>query len=315
MWLDETRYVHRTWYWVFGNYSFIFMLSFTFGTFLLGLPNHLSTISDFGGWLNITAGSVIALFKAAFVSFYRVEITAALDIVAGLDAKLKQKATTDLEIRRRRTTYFVVETLLIYSSLAFTVLMAVAVFGQGLTNSPKTLFPLTTTPMGFGETPIGFWVTFLFNGFGCVWGGGVMVSVDLMVGNAFNQLILNVQVMIHELRELGGDSKALEMNEKVAEDKEKEKALIRIVQEYQYLRVALQKLNGNFQLLLFGVVLSNMFVLTMVSIELAFVIYEGFGMSLRPGMYFIFMNTAFFYWCWLGQRLSDLVSKGSVAGI
>lgn len=283
------------------------MIAFAFCTFVLSLPYHQSSLSDFGGWLNITAGTAVAVSKAAFVILHGAEIGESLNLVAALDAKIQLKAQKDDSIRKRREWYFQLETSLSYSALVFTLLMEILIFGQDFMESPNSQFRLSTVPWGLDKSGIGFGFSYTCVVLGGIWGSCLMVSMDLMVGNLFHQIILNVEIMIEEIRALGRDSVLDKEEERLVEDCDKERALVTIVQEYQHLRECLNKLNDTFRPILLLVVISNMIVLTFISIELAIVMHDDPARMVRPGMYFIFMSTAFFYWCWLGQKLSSVV--------
>lgn len=272
------------------------------------MPNHLTTIVHFGEWLDIFTGTTVALIKTMFIIFRGAEISEALDIVAALDEKIREKALRDDWIRRRREWYFLLETVASYSALGFTLLMGVVVYGIGMIESPIDPFPLA--PIRLGETSFGFWLGYVAMALGCTRGGCIMVTMDFMVGNMYNQIILNLEILIKEIRMLGRESESEKEDDDRREgDYFKERAMIQIVQEYQHLRTCVLKLNNTFQPVLLVIVMSNMLVLTFISMELAMVVNEDLAGTIRPGMFFIFMSMAFFYWCWLGQRLSDVVRK------
>lgn len=307
---DVEEHGQRKWFWTFGRNLFFCMLAFAFGTFLSSLSHHQSTLSDFGGWLNITAGTAVAVCKAAFVISHGAEIGESLNLVAALDVNIQRKAKKDESIRERRSWYFQLETCLSYSALAFTLLMEILIFGQDFVESPHSQFRLSTVPWGLDESGIGFGLSYACVVLGGMWGSCLMVSMDLMVGNLFHQIILNVEIMIEEIRTLGRDSALDKGEEPRVEECDKEGVFIVIAQEYQHLRECLRKLNDIFRPILLLVVISNMIVLTFISIELAIVMHDDRARMVRPGMYFIFMSTAFFYWCWLGQKLSSVVRMG-----
>lgn len=283
------------------------MLAFSFSSFLFYMPDHLATIVHFGEWLDIFTGTTVALIKTMFIIFRGAEISDALDIVAALDEKIREKALRDDWIRKRREWYFLLETIASNTALGFTILMGVVVYGIGMVESPIAPFPLA--PIRLGETAFGFWLGYVAMALGCTRGGCVMVTMDFMVGNMYNQIILNMEILTKEIRMLERESELEKDVEQRDGDYLKERAMVQIVIEYQHLRECVGKLNNTFQPVLLVVIMSNMLVLTFISMELAIVVNEDIAGTIRPGMFFFFMSTAFFYWCWLGQRLSDVVRK------
>lgn len=290
------------------------MLSFILVTFSWGLPNNMGTLGEFSGWMNVTMGVMLAFVKALFLIGYREEISDMLAQFASLDVINQRKGEEDQEIRKLRKSYFVTEITLPLSGIVIVAIMGVLVFGPGLFYTDKLLPPPAATPLDFDGTPIGFWLSYVFVSLGGVWAGFVMVSSDFLVGNLYNQVILNFCILVREIQRAGQDSRAPSEKEKWDEDNRKQKEVIRIIQDYQRLRQLLHKLNMRCNKLLLVVVTSNMFLVTIISIELAFVIHGDLVNAIRPVHFFFLMNVPFFYWCWLGQRMIDLVRNLQTKG-
>lgn len=267
-------------------------------SFLLGLTNNKSDIREFGAWLNMTAGALSAAGKTLFVHYYRHELTEFMKRVTRLDEKLQQKSQSDPFVRKMRNRYFILECGLVCSSVFFTALMGVAFYLPSLFKDTISVPPPARIGWDFEESKIGFVVCFVINFVGCVWGGFMIVCLDFFLGNMFNQLILNFKVLVHEIRVLGQSVVVVDVK----------KELIVIIKDYQYLRECVQIFNRDFQPVLLLLVIANTFLLTLISIELALLINVDVSLVLGPAMYFCFQSIPFFYWCWLGQRMSDLVS-------
>lgn len=302
MWLDEKQFKKRTWYWIIINKFGLFLQQFCLWTVAISLHLHLGTVSEFGEYLNVCAGASLGLSKMVFLMTYRKEVTELMDSVAELNSKLKEKAQKDMEIRRMRNSYYLLECVLTLSSFIFSMIFEFAVYIQGLLVRPIILRIPSTTPFGFHESLMGFIITYLFQFLGSAWVAMFMCISDFMIGSNYNQLILNVEVMRHELRTLGSGQENLN----AIDQKEQ---FIRIIKEYQYLREIANRFNQCFEPYLLIHVLLTMVVVTFISIELAIVINIDPMSGLRPLMYLIFMNSTFFYWCWLGDRLYQLVNR------
>lgn len=303
MWADEKMITQLNLWWRIGNALCIFFQLFCYFTVGLGIINHNKSISDFGEWLNVIAGASLAVIKLIFLIVNRSEVTAAIDCMAQLNEEIKSEAKNQVEIRQLRNSYFITECVLAFSSLIFTLLFELSVFLQGLFNQPMHLALPATTPMEFHNTRTGFCVTYSIHFIGSTWVACFMSAVDFMVGNIFNQLILNVEMLGHRIRALNRSG----IGDRLT-TVDPEKDLIRLIQDYQNLQEITHKLNRCFQPFLLASVLLNMVVVTFISIELAIVMNVDPTKALRPVMYLIFMNTTFFYWCWLGHRLDYLVS-------
>lgn len=276
------------------------MLSLATGSFILGFSDSLGSISDFGRWLNLTAGVCTACLKTIFVISYRSEMTEFIECVVKLDRTIMQKAKSDFVIRKWRSQCYVFENLMVYSSLFLNCVMGVAFSVPSLLAEQITIPPPATVPWGIDESQLGLTLYFILFLWGCVWGGCVFVCLEFLLGNMFNQFILNFEIVTHEIQKLG----------RVAEDSDcdKERKLIEILQDYQYLRVSIQSFNRTFQPILLLLVGSNMVLQTFISIELAIMIKVDTYLAIRSAFYLFFINVPFFYWCCLGQRMSDVVS-------
>ena len=256
----------------------------------------------------------MAVYEFLFLHYNRRQFADCLRCVALLGKRIEDKATTDPTIKGLREKYFFSESLFFYTSLVFTLLMGVMVYIPGLMRSEIYLpHPAANPTEVEGFLPrASFFVAYLCISWGCTWGGCLIVCVGFFTGNLYSQVILNVQIMAHEIRKCGSGFSPRNSKTRAGEEAKRKADLIVIIQEYQFLRELVNKMSHVFQGLLLALAMSTMFLLTAISIEFALVISVDQMRAVRPAMFFTFMTGPFFYWCWLGQRLHDLVSGSKI---
>lgn len=111
IWLDSNDHPHRKWYWKVGNLAITFTRLFSLVTYIWGYFNNSSIIEDFNGWLNVTLGASLALYKTVFLVAYRMEITEAMERIALFDKRIQLKSDEDAEVRELRSAYIFRECL------------------------------------------------------------------------------------------------------------------------------------------------------------------------------------------------------------
>lgn len=186
----------------------------------------------------IFLGAVMISTKALFYWWKRGEITQVIRRVNEKNWALREKARRDPVVRQLRRRFYLQEMLitipfLFNADFLIFVMILKPFFSRHPALPCPALFPFDTTPFGAG-----FWVAYAYQSVNILLMSTMYALSDTTIGNNYNQIVLNFDVLNHELRQLGhaDEGKVPQQPESPSEFQRAIKGkLIEIIEEYQSL--------------------------------------------------------------------------------
>lgn len=260
-------------------------------------------VPEVGKFIDIFAGVEMSFAKLAVLYYKRTEITELIMMLNNASLDLKTRAANEQGIKDLRDSYYFLEMALLIFTNFFAMVFQSIIFIQVLFETPIILVvpvSLNNQDLLTGPSTI-YWAFYLAECYLCPFIAIVMTLCDVMIGNLYNQIILHLQVLSHDLQSLDQDDGVSEF---VLELKFKEFATT-----YQSLHILTAKCEKCMRPFFINNVLATVLATTFSCVEVGIMINVDPIQCIKPIMYFLFITIPFFYWCWLGNRLSEEVSN------
>lgn len=151
----------------------------------------------------ITLGALMVSTKALFFIWKRRDITEMIARINAKNLRLQEKARADPIVRKMRKSYYLQEMLitipfLFNADFLIVVMILQPFFSKNPSLPCPAVFPFDTTPW---ET--GFWVAYIYQGVNTLLMSTMYALTETTIGNNYSQIVLNFDVLNHELRNLG----------------------------------------------------------------------------------------------------------------
>lgn len=260
----------------------------------------MADIPNLGKYINITAGISMSFGKWIFVHWKRDELSLLIETMNKQSLALRLRGFKDQNIQTLRNTYFVQEMsifmMIVFGNLAFVL----GIYGQLLSVRPLELIIPFTSPVnipGFSDNyAVNYTIQFLVVMF--ISSGQTCVTV--MIGNIYSQIQLHLDVLHY-------DCLSLDKAESLTPEEYAER-FRDLSRKYQSVVEMHNKCNSCMRELLLNDVSASMIAVIFSCVEFGIVVNEDLKACFRPALYFLFLYSLFFYWCWLGSRLAEKVS-------
>lgn len=242
--------------------------------------------------------------KFCFIYWKRHELTEIFETMNALSQELRTRGKNDRKIKKLRDFFYVQEmvVLLFTSIFGVTELSIDFVCVLIFTDPLQLVIPMQIEPNKMLTGPsTEYWIAYASEWVLIPFVTLVITTCDVMLGNIYNQLILHLEVLQHDIRSLN------EENQVSTEDMTKK--YCEFIQTYQ----SLQRLNKRFEKCLrpffINNILGTVLVTTFTCVEMGIMVNVSWKECLKPLLYFLFTSFPFFYWCWLGNRVQEKVKK------
>lgn len=278
----------------------LFVYTLSIVMMVSGFPVDLY-IPDLGKFLNIFAGVQMSCSRWIFIYWNGDVLTNLLRTMKEKDQELLKLAKTDNYIKKLRSSCFVQEMLVFLVASVFGVVFVFQMYITILFIEPLVLVVPIRAPFDIQPPSGGFWLIYGLQIPMCIFVALLMLAADMMIGNIYNQLILHLEVLRYRMEVLNQND--------TLQPGELGKRFSEFAREYQ----KLVEINNRCETLLRPFFINNI-VATMIAVvfacvEIGIMVNEAPVQCFKPIMYFIFINTPFFYWCWLGTRINERVSR------
>lgn len=276
----------------------LLVYAFSFADLISGFPLDFD-IPNVGKFFDIGAGVEISFSKWLFLYLNRDQITDLINLVNERSLSLKTRADTDPEIKKMRNFFYTMEMAVFIFSFVFCVIFICVMFLQVMTLDPLELVVPTRMPFSLEPGSRNFWICHFAQFVVSMFVAICMITTDMMIGNLYNQVLLHLEVLHYDLRRLDEDESV------------STRQLFNKFCEFSAEFQSLQRLNNVCEKCMhwffINNVLATMVAVTFSCVEVGIMINVDITQCIKPFMYFLFLNIAFFYWCWLGNRLKDRV--------
>lgn len=291
MW-RTTKHGKKYWTSYFGIFSNFYIYYFA----ATGYPSSMDDISELGRYVAMVAGLEICAAKVVFLFCKDSKLKFVLQTMNEKSQELMLRAVDDDYLLKLRNTYYVKELGLFVVSFAANSCCLLVIYTQAFSSSPPVLLLPVKGPIIQNQMYVEFFIQLVV----CVYHFVIMIGLNFIIGNLYNQLILHLEVLHY-------DCKLLEV-EDFGSDKEFFDKLIELSKKYQSI-VHLNKMCGDcFRPLFLHDTLTSMVSAAFCCVEIGIVINRDVLSCLKPLLCFVIVQFMFFYWCWMGDRLSQEVS-------
>lgn len=280
----------------------ILLFCISFAYIFSGYPRELD-IPEWGKFIDILAGVQLSCFKLFFLYWKRKELEALFESLNKKSLDLRERGRKAPEIKILRDSFYFQEMVIHIFTISFSFLFQFLIFIQVLLQKPYVL----VVPMSVNQKEIvvgpstTYWIIYATECVLCPYVACVISFVDVMIGNCYNQLILHLEVLHRDMRVLDEDDQVTPAQLTLS--------LCDFAKRYQELR----QLARGFQKCMRPFFLDNLvgivFALVFSCVEMGIMMNVDVKECFKPGLYFLFINFPFFYWCWLGDRLSQRVRR------
>lgn len=276
----------------------VLVYSLSFLVLISGVPLELN-LPELGKFINIFAGVEMSFGKWLFVYARRQQLSELILDINDKSKELRKRSQNDANLKQLRNQFYVQEMLVFLLTTFFGIIFASGMFIQVLCFRPVEFVVPMRAPFNIESGSVGFWC--------CFWptlGTTIFVTLfitagAMMIGNLYNQLTLHLVVLDYDL-------KCLDKDETVTTDDMLEHFRI-FIREFQEIQRLTNKCKACMRPFLMNNLIATMVAVTFCCVELGIMINEDKSQCLKPALYFMFLNIPFFYWCWLGNRLSEKV--------
>lgn len=270
-----------------------------------GYPR-VADIPEWGKFIDIMAGVYVSMAKVYFLYWKRHQLIDLINLMNEKSQMLRERGKQDAGVKKLRDAAYIQEMLVMMFTVIFGPFFLVLIFTQVLFASPLQLVipfaPSLKADLVDGTSKL-YWPVYLAECFLCPFIALVMTLCDMMVGNIYNQLILHLEVLHHDFITLGEKRNATESY------------LVKKVCEFARTYRSLRQLNDQCEICMRPFFINNVaatiLATTFSCVEVGIMINVNPWDCLKPFMYFLFISFPFFYWCWLGNRLSEQVIVNS----
>lgn len=267
---------------------------------ILSFPSDLSDPSAVVKGVDILMGVELCAALLVFIRSKNQRLLAILSELNDQNQRFLQRGECDGFIKQLCASYFATELTIQIGSVAFTFCSMVLIYLQMLTVPPYELLlnmQLIVTVVPFSNV---FWFSICLQ-FAVTLHMGIFLSSSMfMIGNIYNQLILHLEVLDHDIQ-------LFEQRGSVSPEE--------AFQQFRQFIITYRSLVGQLntgKALMRGLFINNitvnMMCIVLACIEFAIVFQEDPQMTFRILFYFALLSILFFYWCHLGNRLAEKVS-------
>lgn len=257
-------------------------------------------IPEWGQFIDVLAGIEVGFVKLCFIYWKRHELTAIIQMMNGYSMELRTRGNQEREIKRLRDYFYMQEMVVFLFTSFFGVFVLIVLHLQAVfISDPKGLVvPVDAILTGSRK---GYWTVYACQCVLCPFVGLVMTSCDAMIGNIYNQLILHLEVLHHDITAL---DEANDVTSELMEEK-----FCEFIRTYQSLRQLNKRFDHCMEPYFINNVLATVFATTFTCVEMGIMVNVDLMKCVKPFMYFLFTIFPFFYWCWLGNRVNEKVNQ------
>lgn len=265
-----------------------------------GYPRQ-ADIPEWGKFIDIIAGVELSLAKLLFLYWNRDELITLIDLMNVKSLELKERGQHNRHIKDMRDSFYFQEMVVFLFTNAFAILFSVLIYLQVLFERPfQLVVPVSLDGKeilkGPGRT---YWIIYVTQVCLCPYVALILTLCDVMIGNIYNQFILHLEVLGHDLRTLDLDDKASSA------------VLVAKFSEFSKTYQSLRELNKHCERCMRPFFINNIFATVMATtfscVEIGIMVNVDPKQCIKPATYFLFISFPFFYWCWLGNRVNEKV--------
>lgn len=256
-------------------------------------------IPAIGKFLDIFAGVETSFVKWLFLFYNRHSLQDLIQILNGRSQALQKRGKTDPEIQRMRNqAYFLEMTVSVFAFL-FCLFFVIVIYLEGLFYDPIDLVVPAFYFLDLNYHTKLFWAIYIIEIALTFCSASVITLTDLMIGNLYNQIILNLEVLNYDLKVL---------DEKVSVSSAELMEKFRVIaMEFQSLRQLNTLCEECMRPLFINNITATMVGVVFSCVEVGIMVNLDKVRCIKPFVLFVFLNTIIFYWCWLGNRLKEKV--------
>lgn len=268
---------------------------------LLSMPlDWTKNPSQFCKSLDTALGMQICGAYLLFMHFNGDQIMAIFGDLNSLNQLLMARGAQDEHIKRIRNYYFHTEMITASNSILLLVISTTLVFVQIACFEPHQLLNDFSLVMIIQPHSTYFWIFFVLQ---------IVITLSMsiflplsmiMIGNVYNQLILNLEVLDYDIQSLDLNE-TLSLDEALAQFRIFTLTYLSIVDLLTRSKMIMRKL------FLVNTTI-NIISIVLACTEFAIDFEEGILTYIRPLFYFLFLSFMLFYWCELGHRMASKVS-------
>lgn len=260
-------------------------------------------IPEWGKFIDILAGVQVSFVKMLFLYYQRNDLSELIQLMNVKSQELRRRGKSDREIKRLRDSFYLQEMVVLLFTTIFGSIFLFLIFMQVLFVKPLQLvIPMS---VDLNEIVTGpsttYWILYGIQCFLCPYVALVMTLCDVMIGNVYNQLILHLEVLDYDLRQFDKDDSATSLTIV--------KKFCEFTEAYESLRQLNKRCEACMRPFFINNVLATVMATTFSCVEVGIMINVDPEACLKPFMYFLFITFPFFYWCWLGNRVTEKVNQ------